>query len=175
MRCEGNRLSRRSMLTVGAVGGLGLSLENYFAMKQAKAEYAMGYFTEVGIGAPVNVEEVREVCPCCLPFWRRNSCMERFGAVKPQLRDPIVWWVCSGRIGDRVCLDILSQAREFRCERSVGLPPVAEKRVSAQIRSPPEQHDLLNHPHPPGTARRAAVATLLTLSHPNPTRECCQR
>lgn len=38
MRCEGNRLSRRSMLTVGAVGGLGLTLENFFAMKQAKAD-----------------------------------------------------------------------------------------------------------------------------------------
>ena len=36
--CEGNRLSRRTMLTVGAIGGLGLSLENYFAMKQAKAD-----------------------------------------------------------------------------------------------------------------------------------------
>ncbi len=36
--CEGNRLSRRTMLTVGAIGGLGLSLENYFALKQAKAD-----------------------------------------------------------------------------------------------------------------------------------------
>src|SRR5436853_4991442 len=36
--CEGNRLSRRTMLTVGAIGGLGLTLENYFAMKQAKAD-----------------------------------------------------------------------------------------------------------------------------------------
>jgi Protein of unknown function (DUF1501) len=38
MRCDGNRLSRRTMLTVGAIGGLGLSLENYFALKQAKAD-----------------------------------------------------------------------------------------------------------------------------------------
>src|SRR5678816_3788459 len=36
--CEGNRLSRRTLLTVGTVGGLGLTLENYFAMKQAKAD-----------------------------------------------------------------------------------------------------------------------------------------
>src|SRR5436853_6308871 len=36
--CEGNRLSRRTMLTVGAIGRLGLTLENYFAMKQVKAD-----------------------------------------------------------------------------------------------------------------------------------------
>jgi len=38
MRCEGNRLSRRSMLTVGAIGGLGLNLGDFLAMRQARAE-----------------------------------------------------------------------------------------------------------------------------------------
>jgi hypothetical protein len=38
MRCEGNRLSRRSLLTVGAIGGLGLNLGDFLAMRQARAE-----------------------------------------------------------------------------------------------------------------------------------------
>lgn len=38
MPCHGNRLSRRNMLTVGAVGGLGLSLANFFEMRSAQAE-----------------------------------------------------------------------------------------------------------------------------------------
>ncbi len=38
MRCEGNRLSRRSLLTVGAVGGLGLNLANFLAMREARAD-----------------------------------------------------------------------------------------------------------------------------------------
>ncbi len=38
MTCSGNRLSRRNMLTVGAVGGLGLSLANFFEMRSAQAE-----------------------------------------------------------------------------------------------------------------------------------------
>ena len=33
MLCHGNRLSRRSMLTVGAIGGLGLNLANFFERK----------------------------------------------------------------------------------------------------------------------------------------------
>jgi hypothetical protein len=38
MRCEGNRLSRRNLLTVGAIGGLGLNLANFFAMREARAD-----------------------------------------------------------------------------------------------------------------------------------------
>lgn len=38
MKCEGNRLSRRAMLTVGAVGGLGLTLTDFFRMKSAQAD-----------------------------------------------------------------------------------------------------------------------------------------
>ncbi len=38
MKCEGNRLSRRAMLTVGAVGGLGLTLSDFFRMKSAQAD-----------------------------------------------------------------------------------------------------------------------------------------
>ena len=38
MKCFGNRLSRRNMLTVGAAGGLGLTLPQLLRMEQAKAE-----------------------------------------------------------------------------------------------------------------------------------------
>jgi Protein of unknown function (DUF1501) len=38
MKCEGNRLSRRAMLTVGAIGGLGLTLTDFFRMKSAQAD-----------------------------------------------------------------------------------------------------------------------------------------
>jgi hypothetical protein len=38
MRCEGNRLSRRSLLTIGAIGGLGLNLGDFLAMRQARAD-----------------------------------------------------------------------------------------------------------------------------------------
>src|SRR4051812_37417637 len=38
MQCQGNRLSRRNALTVGAIGGLGLSLGNFLQMKQALAD-----------------------------------------------------------------------------------------------------------------------------------------
>ena len=38
MNCGGNRLSRRSFLTVGALGGLGLTLADYFSMRAAQAD-----------------------------------------------------------------------------------------------------------------------------------------
>ncbi len=38
MKCQGNRLSRRNMLTVGAVGGLGLTLSNFFQLREARGE-----------------------------------------------------------------------------------------------------------------------------------------
>ena len=38
MNCNGNRLSRRNLLTVGAIGGLGLTLGDFFQMQEARAE-----------------------------------------------------------------------------------------------------------------------------------------
>lgn len=38
MRCRGNALSRRGFLTVGAIGGLGLSLTDLLAVQQARGE-----------------------------------------------------------------------------------------------------------------------------------------
>ncbi|QDU26035.1 hypothetical protein ETAA8_11070 [Anatilimnocola aggregata] len=38
MKCDGNQMSRRTMLTVGAVGGLGLTLSDFFRMKSAQAD-----------------------------------------------------------------------------------------------------------------------------------------
>ena len=38
MKCEGNRMSRRAMLTVGAIGGLGLTLTDFLRMKSAQAD-----------------------------------------------------------------------------------------------------------------------------------------
>jgi hypothetical protein len=38
MNCNGNRLSRRNLLTVGAIGGLGLTLADFFQMREARAE-----------------------------------------------------------------------------------------------------------------------------------------
>lgn len=38
MKCQGNRLSRRNVLTIGAIGGLGLTLSDFFALREARAE-----------------------------------------------------------------------------------------------------------------------------------------
>lgn len=46
MNCNGNRLSRRSALTVGAVGGLGLSLSSLLEMRSAKADQKKYDFLE---------------------------------------------------------------------------------------------------------------------------------
>ena len=46
MNCLGNRLSRRSALTVGAVGGLGLSLSNLLEMRTARADQKKYDFLE---------------------------------------------------------------------------------------------------------------------------------
>lgn len=45
MSCVGNRMSRRSLLTVGAVGGLGLTLADFFQMK-ARADQKQYDFIE---------------------------------------------------------------------------------------------------------------------------------
>jgi Protein of unknown function (DUF1501) len=44
--CHGNRLSRRSALTVGAIGGIGLSLSNLLEMRTAKADQKKYDFLE---------------------------------------------------------------------------------------------------------------------------------
>jgi hypothetical protein len=36
--CQGNRLSRRNLLTVGAIGGLGLTLGDFLAIREARAD-----------------------------------------------------------------------------------------------------------------------------------------
>jgi uncharacterized protein (DUF1501 family) len=38
MKCSDNRLSRRNLLTVGAIGGLGLTLTDFFRMQSAQAD-----------------------------------------------------------------------------------------------------------------------------------------
>ena len=38
MKCTGNRLSRRNVLTVGAIGGLGLTLADFFQLREARGE-----------------------------------------------------------------------------------------------------------------------------------------
>ena len=38
MNCQGNRLSRRNLLTVGAIGGLGLTLGDFLHMRAAQAD-----------------------------------------------------------------------------------------------------------------------------------------
>jgi len=38
MKCSGNNLSRRGFLTVGAIGGMGLTLADFLAMRDANAE-----------------------------------------------------------------------------------------------------------------------------------------
>jgi hypothetical protein len=38
MKCTDNRLSRRNLLTVGAIGGLGLTLTDFFRMQSAQAD-----------------------------------------------------------------------------------------------------------------------------------------
>ena len=46
MKCRGNSLSRRGFLTVGAVGGLGLSLTDLLAVQQARADQKRYDFVE---------------------------------------------------------------------------------------------------------------------------------
>ena len=38
MKCSDHILSRQNLLTIGAVGGLGLTLPDFFRIKQAQAE-----------------------------------------------------------------------------------------------------------------------------------------
>ena len=55
MRCEGNRLSRRNLLTVGAVGGLGLTLADFFAMREAQADQKHYDFIEAKAQSVIHI------------------------------------------------------------------------------------------------------------------------
>lgn len=55
MRCSGNRLSRRTLLTVGAIGGLGLTLENFLQMKQARADQKHYDFIEAKAQSVIHI------------------------------------------------------------------------------------------------------------------------
>jgi hypothetical protein len=55
MRCEGNRLSRRSMLTIGAIGGLGLNLADFLAMRQARADAKQYDFIEAKAQSVIHI------------------------------------------------------------------------------------------------------------------------
>ena len=54
MKCRGNKLSRRGLLTVGAVGGLGLSLSDLLA-RQAHAEQKHYDFVEAKAKSVIHI------------------------------------------------------------------------------------------------------------------------
>jgi uncharacterized protein (DUF1501 family) len=55
MRCQGNRLSRRNFLTVGAVGGLGLTLANFLELRHAQAQQKQYDFVEAKADSVIHV------------------------------------------------------------------------------------------------------------------------
>ena len=55
MKCSGNALSRRNFLTVGAIGGLGLTLSDYFQMKQARADLKHYDFMEAKAQSVIHI------------------------------------------------------------------------------------------------------------------------
>ncbi|MEX2175574.1 MAG: DUF1501 domain-containing protein [Pirellulaceae bacterium] len=55
MQCQGNRLSRRNVLTVGALGGLGLTLGDFLAMRQARADKKHYEFLEAKAQSVIHV------------------------------------------------------------------------------------------------------------------------
>ncbi|MCU0871053.1 MAG: DUF1501 domain-containing protein [Pirellulaceae bacterium] len=55
MRCQGNRLSRRNFLTVGAVGGLGLTLANFLELRHAQAQQKHYDFVEAKADSVIHV------------------------------------------------------------------------------------------------------------------------
>ncbi len=52
MKCNGNVLSRRGLLTVGAIGGIGLTLSDFFRIKEAQAKQKF-YETKEGTAKSV--------------------------------------------------------------------------------------------------------------------------
>jgi Protein of unknown function (DUF1501) len=55
MRCLGNQLSRRNLLTVGALGGLGLTLADFFQMRAAQAELKKYDFLEAKAQSVIHI------------------------------------------------------------------------------------------------------------------------
>lgn len=55
MHCTGNFLSRRNFLTVGAIGGLGLSLPRYLQMRSAMAEQKSYDFLEAKADSVIHI------------------------------------------------------------------------------------------------------------------------
>lgn len=55
MRCQGNSLSRRSFLTVGALSGLGITLADYFQAKQARADLKHYDFIEAKAQSVIHI------------------------------------------------------------------------------------------------------------------------
>ncbi len=55
MNCPGNRLSRRNFLTVGAIGGLGLTLSDLLSVQQARAEKKHYDFIEAKADSVIHI------------------------------------------------------------------------------------------------------------------------
>jgi hypothetical protein len=55
MNCDGYRLGRRGFLTVGAIGGLGLNLANFFQMRQAQADQKHYDFIEAKAQSVIHI------------------------------------------------------------------------------------------------------------------------
>ena len=55
MRCLGNPLSRRDFLTIGAIGGLGLTLADFFTMREAMAEQKHYDFIEAKAESVIHI------------------------------------------------------------------------------------------------------------------------
>ena len=55
MRCQGNRLSRRNFLTVGAVGGLGLTLADFLELRHAQAQQKHYDFIEAKADSVIHI------------------------------------------------------------------------------------------------------------------------
>ena len=55
MKCQGNRMSRRNLLTVGAIGGLGLTLADFFRLREARAEQKHYDFLEAKAQSVIHI------------------------------------------------------------------------------------------------------------------------
>ena len=55
MKCRGNSISRRSLLTVGALGGLGLTLSDFLQMKEARADLKHYDFIEAKAQSVIHI------------------------------------------------------------------------------------------------------------------------
>lgn len=55
MKCKGNLLGRRNFLTVGAIGGLGLTLADYLQLRQARADQKHYDFLEAKAQSVIHV------------------------------------------------------------------------------------------------------------------------